>query len=135
MAHSTAAMLFFAAHLKVDQIIREYDQPAQGDGRQMHHIAGDLDLYFFRHSYSPIACRTGVLFAFAASSGGSRIRAALCAISACIRSWGEHSPSSVVMKRVAVQHLYVNAACTENVMYGANFSVTVSSPERCSPFL
>ena len=39
----------FAAHLKVDQIIREYDQPAQGDGRQMQFPALCLDRYFFRH--------------------------------------------------------------------------------------
>ena len=124
-----------AAHLKMDHIVGENHQPAQGDGRQMHHIAGDLDLYFFRHSYSPIACRTGVLFAFAASSGGSRIRAALCAISACIRSWGEHSPSSVVMSGLPSSTSMSMLPVRKNVMYGANFSVTVSSPERCSPFL
>ena len=124
-----------AAHLKMDYIVGENHQPAQGDGRQMHHIAGDLDLYFFRHSYSPIACRTGVLFAFAASSGGSRMRAALCAISACIRSWGEHSPSSVVMSGLPSSTSMSMLPVRKNVMYGANFSVTVSSPERCSPFL
>ena len=86
-----------AAHLKMDHIVGENHQPAQGDGRQMHHIAGDLDLYFFRHSYSPIACRTGVSFALAANSGGSRMCAALRTASACMCIWGEHSPSSVVM--------------------------------------
>ena len=30
-----------AAHLKMDYIVGENHQPAQGDGRQMHHIAGE----------------------------------------------------------------------------------------------
>ena len=40
---------FSAAHLKVDDIIGENHQPAQGDSRQYTDIAGDFDFHFLRH--------------------------------------------------------------------------------------
>ena len=40
----------FAAHLKVDEIVGEHHQPAQGDGGQMQLFALHLDGNFFTHS-------------------------------------------------------------------------------------
>ena len=40
---------FFAPHLKMYNVIGKHHQPAQGNDRQMHHIAGDFDFYFFGH--------------------------------------------------------------------------------------
>ena len=66
----------FTAHLKMEQIVGEHHQPAQGDGGKMEHIPLHLDGHFFRHIANLPAARgnarrskTGQLFCRVSFSG------------------------------------------------------------------
>lgn len=90
-----------------------------------------LTFTFSDIAYSPMTCRTGALYA---SFGGKRIWALRRAVSAYSVFWGEHSPSRVVIIGFGSSTRMSMADVRKYVKYGRNFSVTVPSGVRCSPF-
>ena len=110
-----------AAHLKMDHIVGEHHQPAQGDGRKMHHIAGDLDFDFFRHCLLSHSLQNRRLVCIGGQLGRQQNVRRTAHRFRMHLHLGRAFAIQCCDERVAVQHLYINLACAEKGHVGLEF--------------